>query len=223
MRRSTRTTQTLVANVHPAGLGEPDAGRPLQPRRDRRRHRRADHRGGRRGARREGRAGRAPPAGRRLPERRLRAVEGVIRSSRVVGEARRRGSARRPRAAGRAAPTSARRWSACAASARGISHDDSAARYRDELGVDVFLGDGALRRAATPSRSTARALRFKKAVIATGRARARAADRRARRGRLPHQRDGLRAHRAPAPARRDRRRARSAASWRRRSAGSARR
>jgi pyruvate/2-oxoglutarate dehydrogenase complex dihydrolipoamide dehydrogenase (E3) component len=48
-----------------------------------------------------------------------------------------------------------------------ISHDDSAARYRDELGVDVFLGD-----ARFASRDTVEVagatLRFKKAVIATG-------------------------------------------------------
>src|SRR5262249_26922209 len=48
-----------------------------------------------------------------------------------------------------------------------ISGDDSAVRYRDELGVDVFLGD-----ARFASRDTVEVggatLRFKKAVIATG-------------------------------------------------------
>jgi pyruvate/2-oxoglutarate dehydrogenase complex dihydrolipoamide dehydrogenase (E3) component len=48
-----------------------------------------------------------------------------------------------------------------------ISHEDSAARYRDELGVDVFLGN-----ARFASRDTVEVagatLRFKKAVITTG-------------------------------------------------------
>ena len=45
---------------------------------------------------------------------------------------------------------------------------DSARRFRDELGVDVFLGERALHRPPTRSRSTASTLRFSSAVIATG-------------------------------------------------------
>jgi pyruvate/2-oxoglutarate dehydrogenase complex dihydrolipoamide dehydrogenase (E3) component/uncharacterized membrane protein YdjX (TVP38/TMEM64 family) len=48
-----------------------------------------------------------------------------------------------------------------------ISHDDSARRYRDELGVDVFQGNA--RFAGTSSIEVAgQTLRFKRAVIATG-------------------------------------------------------
>ncbi len=48
-----------------------------------------------------------------------------------------------------------------------ISHHDSARRYRDELGVDVFIGEGAF---AGPDsvRVGDHTLRFKKAVITTG-------------------------------------------------------
>jgi pyruvate/2-oxoglutarate dehydrogenase complex dihydrolipoamide dehydrogenase (E3) component len=48
-----------------------------------------------------------------------------------------------------------------------ISRNDSAARYRDELGVDVFLGEG---RFAGPDSVEVggKSLRFRKAVIATG-------------------------------------------------------
>ena len=48
-----------------------------------------------------------------------------------------------------------------------ISHDDSAARYRDELGVDVFLGDARFTGRGRVEVGGA-TLRFKKAVIATG-------------------------------------------------------
>lgn len=48
-----------------------------------------------------------------------------------------------------------------------ISHEDSAARYRDEFGVDVFLGRGRFTGRATLDVDGAE-LRFKKAVIATG-------------------------------------------------------
>ncbi len=48
-----------------------------------------------------------------------------------------------------------------------ISHDDSAARYRDELGVDVFLGNARFASKDTVEVAGA-ALRFKKAVITTG-------------------------------------------------------
>jgi pyruvate/2-oxoglutarate dehydrogenase complex dihydrolipoamide dehydrogenase (E3) component len=48
-----------------------------------------------------------------------------------------------------------------------ISHDDSAARYRDEFGVDVYLGQGRFTGPGTIDVDGAE-LRFKKAVIATG-------------------------------------------------------
>ena len=48
-----------------------------------------------------------------------------------------------------------------------ISHEDSARRYRDELGVDVFLGNARFRGSDTVEVDGAR-LRFKKAVIACG-------------------------------------------------------
>ena len=60
----------------PARLGESRARGPLQPGRDRRGHRGAGHGGGRGRARRERGARRARADGRRLPQRRLRAVEG---------------------------------------------------------------------------------------------------------------------------------------------------
>jgi pyruvate/2-oxoglutarate dehydrogenase complex dihydrolipoamide dehydrogenase (E3) component len=91
----------------------------------------------------------------------------VIRASRMVAEARRAqkeiGLALAPGAEADfgAAMERMRRVRAQ------ISHDDSAARYRDELGVDVFLGN-----ARFASRDTVEvggaSLRFKKAVIATG-------------------------------------------------------
>jgi len=48
-----------------------------------------------------------------------------------------------------------------------ISEEDSAKRYRDELGVDVFLGEGRFSGAASVEVDGAQ-LRFAKAVIATG-------------------------------------------------------
>ena len=48
-----------------------------------------------------------------------------------------------------------------------ISHHDSAIRYRDELGVDVFIGDAVFTGADTVTVG-GQSLRFKKAVIATG-------------------------------------------------------
>jgi pyruvate/2-oxoglutarate dehydrogenase complex dihydrolipoamide dehydrogenase (E3) component len=93
--------------------------------------------------------------------------KGVIRASRMVAEARRAqkeiGLALAPGAQADfgAAMERMRRIRAQ------ISHDDSAARYRDELGVDVFLGS-----ARFASRHTVEVggatLRFQKAVIATG-------------------------------------------------------
>jgi pyruvate/2-oxoglutarate dehydrogenase complex dihydrolipoamide dehydrogenase (E3) component len=48
-----------------------------------------------------------------------------------------------------------------------ISHHDSAARYRDELGVDVFIGDASFSGPDTVT-VAGQTLRFKKAVIASG-------------------------------------------------------
>ena len=49
----------------------------------------------------------------------------------------------------------------------GISHHDSAHRFQQELGVDVFLGDGRFSSADTIE-VAGKTLRFKRAVIATG-------------------------------------------------------
>jgi pyruvate/2-oxoglutarate dehydrogenase complex dihydrolipoamide dehydrogenase (E3) component len=93
--------------------------------------------------------------------------KGVIRASRMVAEARRAqkeiGLALAPGAQADfgAAMERMRRVRAQ------ISHDDSAARYRDELGVDVFLGSARFASGDTVEVGGA-ALRFKKAVIATG-------------------------------------------------------
>ena len=112
----------------------------------------------------------------------------LIRAARAGGRAPRAPRASACECAGTAAaPTSAPSWSGCAACAPRISHHDSAERFRG-LGVDVFLGDGALHRRRTPSRWTARR------SVPEGRhrhrrARRQPADPRPRRGGLPHQRD----------------------------------
>jgi pyruvate/2-oxoglutarate dehydrogenase complex dihydrolipoamide dehydrogenase (E3) component len=90
----------------------------------------------------------------------------VIRASRRVEEARRAGELGVP-----AFPRAAADFGAAMERMRRIrariSSEDSAARYRDELGVDVFLGE-----ARFASRDTVEVggqrLRFAKAVIATG-------------------------------------------------------
>ncbi len=93
--------------------------------------------------------------------------KGVIRASRMVAEARR---AQKEIGLALADGAQADFGAAMERMRRvrtQISHDDSAARYRDELGVDVFLGN-----ARFASRDTVEVagatLRFKKAVIATG-------------------------------------------------------
>lgn len=93
--------------------------------------------------------------------------KGVIRASRMVNEARRAekeiGLALAPGAEADfgAAFERMRRLRAQ------ISSEDSAERYRDELGVDVFLGDAHFADRETLQVAGSR-LRFKKAVIATG-------------------------------------------------------
>jgi pyruvate/2-oxoglutarate dehydrogenase complex dihydrolipoamide dehydrogenase (E3) component len=93
--------------------------------------------------------------------------KGVIRASRMVAEAR-----RAQKEIGLAlAPGAQADFSAAMERMRRvraqISHDDSAVRYRDELGVDVFLGDARFASRDTVAVDGA-VLRFKKAVIATG-------------------------------------------------------
>jgi pyruvate/2-oxoglutarate dehydrogenase complex dihydrolipoamide dehydrogenase (E3) component len=92
--------------------------------------------------------------------------KGLIRASRIVAEARRSAEF------GLAVPPDAEvDFGAAMARMRRlrarISAVDSAARYRDELGVDVFLGDA---RFAGPDRLRVgdRTLRFRKAIVATG-------------------------------------------------------
>ena len=93
--------------------------------------------------------------------------KGLIRASRMVSEARRAekeiGLALAPAAEGDfgAAMERMRRLRAQ------ISDEDAAERYRDELGVDIFLGDARFADRNTVEVAGAR-LRFKKAVIATG-------------------------------------------------------
>jgi pyruvate/2-oxoglutarate dehydrogenase complex dihydrolipoamide dehydrogenase (E3) component len=93
--------------------------------------------------------------------------KGVIRASRMVAEAR-----RAEKEVGLALAEGARPdFGAAMARMRGIrariSHEDAAARYREELGVEVFLGDGRFtgRDALEVDGAT---LRFAKAVVATG-------------------------------------------------------
>jgi uncharacterized membrane protein YdjX (TVP38/TMEM64 family) len=77
-----------------------------------------------------------------------------------------------------------------------ISREDSAARYRDEFGIDVYLGRARFTGEETIDVEGVE-LRFKKAVIATG-ARPMAPPPRSGGGGYPRQRDGLLADRAPA-------------------------
>jgi pyruvate/2-oxoglutarate dehydrogenase complex dihydrolipoamide dehydrogenase (E3) component len=90
----------------------------------------------------------------------------VIRAGRLVEEARRAGALGAPAFARDAVDFGAAMQRMRRIRAQ-ISREDSAARYRDELGVDVFLGE-----ARFTARDTVevggRSLRFAKAVIATG-------------------------------------------------------
>ncbi len=93
--------------------------------------------------------------------------KGVIRASRMVAEAR-----RAEKEVGFALADGARPdFGAAMARMRRvraqISSEDAAARYRDELGVDVFLGDGRFTGRNTLEVGGA-TLRFAKAVVATG-------------------------------------------------------
>ena len=92
--------------------------------------------------------------------------KGVIRASRLVAEAGRAAALGliRPGAAEVDFAAAMERMRAVRAR---ISHEDSAARYRDELGVDVFLGEARFA-ARDEVEVEGRRLRFRKAVIASG-------------------------------------------------------
>jgi pyruvate/2-oxoglutarate dehydrogenase complex dihydrolipoamide dehydrogenase (E3) component len=97
---------------------------------------------------------------------------GCVPSKAVIRAARLRAEAGRAAALGLPVPPEAQLDFAAAMERMrriraGISHDDSAARYRDELGVDVFLGHAEF---TGPDRLAVgdRTLRFSKAVIAAG-------------------------------------------------------
>ena len=185
-------------------MGQPRARRPLQHGGDWGRHCRPRHGGGRCDSRREGCAGRARADGRRLPELRMRAVEGAdpIGASRRVGS--RRGPLRRRSARRRAREFSGRHGA-----------DAQAARRAepDRLGQSVPRP----RRRRVHRRRT-----FRRARLCRGRrpaaeiqesrdhyrcARRVAADSGSGRRRLPDQRDGFLADRIAAANRRDWRRA----------------
>ena len=142
---------------------------------------------GARRAGRAGRAGRAPPDGRRLPERRLRAVEGRDPRRRARGttarEAQRRfGGPRRERRPATSAPP----WSACGGSARASAPIDG--RRASATSASTSSSARAASRRRTRSRSAA--ARCASAAPSSPPARAPAARRsRASPRRLPHQRD----------------------------------
>ena len=159
--------QTLVGNVHPRDWIEPDAGRPLQPRGHRGGHGRAGHRRRRRRPRGPRGAGRARPDGRRLPERRLRAVEGAAPRRPRLGRCARRGGVRRAPSRRARAWTSPPSWRACGGCAPRISPTDSA-RALPRASASTCSSAPAASPAPTPSRWPGTPLRFRKAVIATG-------------------------------------------------------
>ena len=93
--------------------------------------------------------------------------KGVIRASRMVAEARRAQKEIGLALADGAEPDFGAAMERMRRIRAQISHEDAAARYRDELGVDVYLGDA--RFSGKDSVDVAGAtLRFAKAVIATG-------------------------------------------------------
>jgi pyruvate/2-oxoglutarate dehydrogenase complex dihydrolipoamide dehydrogenase (E3) component len=93
--------------------------------------------------------------------------KGVIRASRLVAEARRAQAEVGLALAPGAQPDFAAAMARMRRIRARISAEDAALRYRDELGVDVFLGDARFADADTVVVNGA-ALRFRKAVIATG-------------------------------------------------------
>jgi pyruvate/2-oxoglutarate dehydrogenase complex dihydrolipoamide dehydrogenase (E3) component len=91
----------------------------------------------------------------------------VIRASRMVAEARRASQELGLRLADGATPDFGAAMERMRRIRAQISHEDAALRYRDELGVEVFLGDAQL--ASADSVVVAgQTLRFAKAIIATG-------------------------------------------------------
>jgi pyruvate/2-oxoglutarate dehydrogenase complex dihydrolipoamide dehydrogenase (E3) component len=91
----------------------------------------------------------------------------VIRASRMVAEARRAQKEIGLALADGAQPDFGAAMERMRRIRAQISHEDAAARYRDELGVDVFLGNARFASRDTVDVAGA-TLRFKKAVIATG-------------------------------------------------------
>jgi pyruvate/2-oxoglutarate dehydrogenase complex dihydrolipoamide dehydrogenase (E3) component len=91
----------------------------------------------------------------------------VIRASRLAQEARRARSLLRYGPEEDARPDFAAAFARMRQVRARISHEDAAARYRDEFGVDVFLGEA---RFTGPDRLRVEEseLRFRRAVIATG-------------------------------------------------------
>jgi pyruvate/2-oxoglutarate dehydrogenase complex dihydrolipoamide dehydrogenase (E3) component len=93
--------------------------------------------------------------------------KGVIRASRMVAEARRAQKEVGLALADGAEPDFGAAMARMRRIRAQISSEDAAARYRDELGVDVFLGDGRFTGRNTLEVGGA-TLRFAKAVVATG-------------------------------------------------------
>jgi pyruvate/2-oxoglutarate dehydrogenase complex dihydrolipoamide dehydrogenase (E3) component len=93
--------------------------------------------------------------------------KGVIRASRMVAEARRAQKEVGLALADGAEPDFGAAMARMRRVRAQISSEDAAARYRDELGVDVFLGDGRFTGRNTLEVGGA-TLRFAKAVVATG-------------------------------------------------------
>jgi len=93
--------------------------------------------------------------------------KGVIRASRMVAEARRAEAELGLSLAAGAEPDFDAAMERMRRVRARIGEEDSAARYRDELGVDVFLGDARFGADDTVVVGD-RTLRFKRAVIATG-------------------------------------------------------
>jgi pyruvate/2-oxoglutarate dehydrogenase complex dihydrolipoamide dehydrogenase (E3) component len=93
--------------------------------------------------------------------------KGVIRASRMVAEARRAQKEVGLALADGAQPDFGAAMARMRRVRAQISSEDAAARYRDELGVDVFLGDGRFTGRNTLEVGGA-TLRFAKAVVATG-------------------------------------------------------
>ncbi|MEM7409060.1 MAG: mercuric reductase [Myxococcota bacterium] len=93
--------------------------------------------------------------------------KGVIRASRMVAEARRATKEVGLALAPDAEPDFGAAMERMRRVRAEISHEDAATRYRDELGVEVFIGDARFTGKDTVE-VAGQTLRFKKAVIATG-------------------------------------------------------